>query len=111
MEQMLRSPLRQATFRELSKFQAVERDFSFTFANSVSWKSISGAIHGLGIEEMRSLDAVEIWRDDKKYPGVYSALIRVVFQSDERTLLDTELAEWSSRIIAALEGLGGKLRS
>ncbi len=111
MEQMLRYPLRQATFRELSKFQAVERDFSFTFANSVSWKSISGAIHGLGIEEMRSLDAVEIWRDDKKYPGVYSALIRVVFQSDERTLLDTELAEWSSRIIAALEGLGGKLRS
>ena len=110
LDALLAYPMRQRTAREISRFQAVERDFSFTFQDAVVWERIEGAIKGLGIEELTSLKPVELWRDAKKYPGVYSTLVRTSFQSLERTLVDEKLSVWSGRIIAALQGLGGTLR-
>ncbi len=107
---LLAYPLRRRTAREISRFQAVERDFSFTFPDAVRWEQIEDAIKGLAIEELTSLKPVELWRDGKKYPGVYSMLVRTTFQSLERTLVDEELSLWSGRMIAALQGLGGTLR-
>ena len=107
---LLAYPLRQRTAREISRFQAVERDFSFTFPDAVVWARIEDAIHALAIHELTSLKPVELWRDRTKYPGVYSTLVRTTFQSLDRTLVDEELALWSGRIIAAVKQLGGMLR-
>jgi phenylalanyl-tRNA synthetase beta chain len=38
-------------------------------------------------------------------------LLRSRFQSAERTLREDEVAQWSARIIAAIEELGGRLRA
>jgi phenylalanyl-tRNA synthetase beta chain len=38
-------------------------------------------------------------------------LLRVKFQSDERTLREEDVAQWSGKIIAALTGLGGTQRA
>jgi phenylalanyl-tRNA synthetase beta chain len=111
LEALYKLPLRRATARELSRFQAVERDFSFVFPDAVSWGAIADAIESLGISELRSLRPAEVWRDPKKYPGVYSLLLRAVFQSQERTLREEELTEWSTRLIAALSSLGGVIRA
>ena len=104
-------PLKKVTAHDLSRFQAVERDFSFVFSDSVQWLTIASAIHALSIEELQSLKPIEVWRDTKKYPGVYSLLLRTVFQSHDRTLRDDELTTWSSALIAALTNLGGTLRA
>jgi phenylalanyl-tRNA synthetase beta subunit len=37
-------------------------------------------------------------------------LLRVRFQSAERTLREDEVAQWSGKIVAALAGLGGAQR-
>ena len=108
---LLQYPLRHTTARELSRFQAVERDFSFTFADATEWQTIAKAIQALAIPEIQSLKAAEIFRDTKKNPGHFSILIRTVFQSTERTLTDEELTKWSASIIQALENLGGAIRS
>jgi phenylalanyl-tRNA synthetase beta chain len=111
LAELLKLPLRHPVARELSRFQAVERDFSFTFAEGTEWKTIAAAIHGLGTAELQSLSAVEIFRDAKKLPGNFSILARTVFQSADRTLVEAELAEWSAKIIGALEAVGGVLRA
>jgi phenylalanyl-tRNA synthetase beta chain len=111
LEALYKLPLRRATARELSRFQAVERDFSFVFPDAVSWGAIADAIESLGISELRSLRPAEVWRDPKKYPGVYSLLLRAVFQSQERTLREEELTAWSTKLIAALSSLGGVIRA
>jgi len=107
---LLAFPLRQTTARDLSRFQAVERDFSFTFADATEWHTIAAAIDALAIPEMRSLTPAEIFRDPKKSPGHFSILIRTVFQSNDRTLTDEDLTTWSSAIISTLEALGGTIR-
>lgn len=111
LEKLYAFPLRNVTACELSRFQAVERDFSFTFPDSIQWLSIARALKALDIAELQSIRPVEVWRDRKKFPGVYSLLVRTHFQSHERTLRDEELADWSRRLIEALTGLGGTLRA
>ncbi len=103
-------PLRKITAHDLSRYQAVERDFSFVFPDATQWQAVSSAIHALAIPELQSLKPVEVFRDQKKFPGVYSLLLRTVFQSNDRTLRDDELTDWWSRIIAALTALGGTIR-
>jgi len=114
LEALYKLPLRRATARELSRFQAVERDFSFTFADTVQWRTIAEAVAGLAIPELRRVAPVEIFRDAKASTvpaGHYALLLRCVFQSQERTLREDELTQWSARLIAALTALGGAIRT
>ncbi len=111
---LLASPLRQPISRDLSRFQAVQRDFSFVFPNTVQWEAIASALTDLGIAEMQRAAPVEIFRDPKGKAvgtGHYSALVRVVFQSSERTLTDEELGTWSESIVQTLTNLGGTQRA
>jgi phenylalanyl-tRNA synthetase beta chain len=114
LEALYRLPLRRATARELSRFQAVERDFSFAFADAVQWRTIAGTVEALAIPELTRVAPVEIFRDAKSSTvpaGHYALLLRCVFQSKERTLREEELSEWSARLIAALTALGGAIRT
>jgi phenylalanyl-tRNA synthetase beta chain len=107
-------PLRQVTAREISRFQAVERDFSFTFPDAMQWQTIASAIRALAIPELQRLAPTEIFRDakGKSVPlGYYAILLKCVFQSNERTLREDELTTWWSDIIAALTRLGGTIRA
>jgi phenylalanyl-tRNA synthetase beta chain len=113
-QELLRTALRQPTVRELSRYQAVERDFSFVFPDSVRWEAIEAAVSGLKIPELRSVRPVEIFRDakGKAVPaGSYSLLLRVVFQSAERTLTEEELTGASEKVVAVLNTLGGTQRA
>ena len=42
---------------------------------------------------------------------LYALLLRCVFQSNQGTLREDELTEWSGKVIAALGALGGVMRS
>jgi len=111
LPQLYALPLRRATSHDLSRFQAVERDFSFVLPDSVQWHTVASSVDALSIPELQNRRPVEVWRDARKHPGVYSLLLRTVFQSHDRTLRDEELSGWSSRIIEALTTLGGTLRA
>ena len=111
LDALLKYPLHTPLARELSRFQAVERDFSFTFPDAVQYGSIVDAIDALKIAELQQLRPAELWRDRVKFPGVYSTLLRATFQSMDRTLTDEDLTGWWASIIAALQQLGGTLRS
>ena len=66
-------PLKKVTAHDISRYQAVERDFSFVFPDVTQWQTVCDAIHALAIPELQSLKPIEVWRDPKKYPGVLLA--------------------------------------
>ncbi len=70
----------------------VERDFSFVFDDGVAFEKITGAVNELGISELRQLVTVEIFRGGNVPAGKYSLLLRMQFQSSERTLREDEVA-------------------
>ena len=111
---LLARPLRQPAVRELSRFQAVERDFSFLFPDAVRWEAIAAALRGLGIAELQQVAPVEVYRDPKGKAvaaGSHSMLLRVGFQSAERTLTEEEISGWTAKVVAALTVLGGTQRA
>ena len=111
LDRLYAHPLRQARYHPLSKFPAVERDFSFLMDDSVRWENIRGTVEALKLGEMRGFIPVEIFRGGAVPAGKYSILMRATFQAAERTLRDDEVAAWSQQIIKALEALGGMLRA
>jgi len=103
--------LRRVKFTPLGRYPAVERDFSFVFADDVTFEQMRQAVNGTRILELRDLRPVEIFRGGSIAAGKYSILLRVRFQSDERTLREDEVAHWSGKIVDALTTLGGVQRT
>ncbi|HEX7958544.1 MAG TPA: phenylalanine--tRNA ligase subunit beta, partial [Terriglobales bacterium] len=111
LHRLLESPLREPRYEKLSRFPAIQRDFSLILPNEVKFSQIDRAIRSLKIEALRSLNPQEIFRGGSVPPGNYSLLLSAVFQSPERTLRDDEVALWSKQIVRAIEALGGSLRT
>ncbi len=114
LDRLYRQSLHQSAARELSRYQAVQRDFSFVFADAVRWGEIAATLDSLAITEMVSFEAKEILLDTKGErvaKGHYSLLLGAVFQSETRTLREEDLQSYSSAIVQALEARGGRLRT
>jgi phenylalanyl-tRNA synthetase beta chain len=114
LDRLFKQNLRQPVVRELSRFQAVRRDFSFLLAESTAYAQLADTLAALSLPELQRFELVEILRDKdgKRVPaGQVSLLLRTVFQAQDRTLQEEELQSFTQRILAAIEALGGRLRS
>ena len=99
-------------YEPLPRFPAVERDFSLLLNEGTTFAQVSDAIRGLGIAPLQSIEAVDLFRGKNVPAGKFSLLVRVTFQSAEATLTDAQLAEFSARIVSALEkSLSATLRA
>jgi phenylalanyl-tRNA synthetase beta chain len=108
---LYRHGLREPLARPLPKYPAVERDFSFIFAHAVLFEEMQEAVAAAQVNELREFKPVEMFRSESIGAGKYSILLRAKFQSNERTLREEEVAQWSAKIVAALQGLGGTQRA
>ena len=99
-------------YEPLPRFPAVERDFSLLLADGTHFSDVNQTIRSLGIAEIASIEAGDLFRGKNVPAGTYSLMVRVVFQSREATLTDAQIAEFSARIVAALkEKLDAQLRA
>jgi len=110
LDRLLAFELRAVRYQALPRYPAVERDFSFIFSDSVVFAQIEHAVADLQLPELINFVPAEIFRGGSVPSGKYSVLLRASFQSKDRTLREEEVAQWSARIIRALEGLGGTQR-
>jgi phenylalanyl-tRNA synthetase beta chain len=111
LDRLYQHDVRAVRYEALPRFPAVERDFSFVFADAVEFEKIRRSVKGLGIGELRGFVPLEVFRGDKVGAGKYSILMRAKFQSGEWTLRDDEVAAWAGQITKALERLGGVQRA
>jgi phenylalanyl-tRNA synthetase beta chain len=111
LDRLFKRGLRVVRYEALPRYPAVERDFSFIFDDAVEFAAIEKTVAGLGLRELRRFVPAEIFRGGSIPAGKYSLLLRVMFQSGERTLREDEVGRWSGEIVKALERLGGTLRA
>jgi phenylalanyl-tRNA synthetase beta chain len=99
-------------FDPLPRFPAVERDFSLVLDDGVTFARVADTIRALGIPELQSIAPADLFHGGHIPARKFSLMIRVKFQSAYATLTDAQLAEFSSRIVTALEQkLGASLRT
>ena len=99
-------------YEPLPRFPGVERDFSLFLDDGKTFAEVKKAIEALGIPEVTSIAAADLFRGKNVPAGKYSLLVRVTFQSREVTLTEVQITEYSARIVSALEKtLGASLRA
>jgi phenylalanyl-tRNA synthetase beta chain len=99
-------------YRPLSRYPAVERDFSLVLDDAVTFEKVAGVIRALGVKEIEAIEAVDLFRGGAIPAGKHSLLVRVTLQSYEATLTDAQVNDAGARIVAALEReLGATLRT
>ncbi len=81
---------------------AAERNFSLLLRDGILFAQVADAIRGLGIAEIISVDAVDLFRGGQVPAGQYSLLVRVTFQSYDATLTEAQIGSFSERIVSAL---------
>ena len=111
LESLYRSGLQEPLAEPLAKYPAVERDFSFIFAEAVLFEEMRKSVAAAQLSELREFKPVEMFRSGSIGAGKYSILLRAKFQSSERTLREEEVAQWSAKIVASLQSLGGTQRA
>jgi phenylalanyl-tRNA synthetase beta chain len=99
-------------YEPLPRFPAVERDFSLLLNDGVRFAEVVQAIRALHLPEVSSVEAADLYRGKNVPAGKYSLMVRVTFESRESTFTDTQIAEFSSKILRALESsVGAELRA
>jgi phenylalanyl-tRNA synthetase beta chain len=99
-------------YEPLPRFPAVERDFSLLLADGTEFSDVVKTIGALNISEITSIEAADLFRGKNVPAGKYSLLVRVTFQNREATLTDAQTADFSAKIVAALEkNLAAQLRA
>jgi phenylalanyl-tRNA synthetase beta chain len=99
-------------YEPLPRFPAVERDFSLLLADGTKFSDVTKTIQSLGIKELSAIEATDLFRGKNVPAGKHSLLVRVTFQSREATLSEAQIADFSGKLISALEkNLGAQLRA
>jgi phenylalanyl-tRNA synthetase beta chain len=99
-------------YEPLPRFPAVERDFSLLLADGTHFADVRKAVGSLGIKEIVSIEAGDLFRGKNVPAGKYSLMLRVTFLSREGTLTDAQTTAFSGRIVAEVEKqLGAQLRA
>ncbi len=112
LETLYAQPLRGRRYQPLSRFPAVERDFSLLLEDGVSFGALRASIERLQIPEIIRIIPADRYRGAPVPAGHYSLLVRITFQSAEETLTDAQVNRFAERIVRALESeLNARLRA
>ena len=98
-------------YKPLPVYPSIVRDVSLLVKRSVEFAEIKKAVEAVNFELLRNIEFVDVYEgkgvsDDKR-----SITIRLVYRSDERTLLEEEVEKIHASILQNLEtALGAKQR-
>jgi phenylalanyl-tRNA synthetase beta chain len=104
---LYRRGLRAPAHQTISRFPAVDRDFSVLLPEGVLFARVEAAVRALNLPDLQEVWPAEVYRGEGIPAGQYSLLLRVRFQSSERTLSDAEVNDHAAAIIEALKTQAG----
>ncbi len=95
-----------------SSFQASSRDFAFVLDKGVDAEQLLRAFNGADKTLVKTVSIFDVYEGDKLPEGKKSVALRVVLQSDEKTLTDEEINTICNKAVKTVETkLGGELRA
>jgi phenylalanyl-tRNA synthetase beta chain len=103
LQSVLAEKQQTVVYRPLPVYPSVERDVSVLVKRQVSFAEIKNAIEAQGFELLRKVDFVDVYEGKGVADDERSLTIRLVYRSDERTLIEAEVEAVHGRILNSLE--------
>lgn len=96
---------------KVSDFQAVERDFAFIVAESISAADVVKAINAAEKQLITAIEIFDVYSGTGVEAGKKSVAVKVTLQAADRTLSEADINAVSAAIVAAAsKAFGGQLR-
>ncbi len=103
LQTVLASPQGEATYRPLSVYPGISRDVSFVVPRIVSFDDIRTTINEMNFDLCRGVAFVDIYEGKGLADYERSLTIRLEYRSEKRTLVEAEVEEVHSQIVAGVE--------
>jgi phenylalanyl-tRNA synthetase beta chain len=103
LQAVLEAPKRPAAYAPLSRFPAVVRDVSFAVTRAISFSDIKHAVEDQKSEICSGVEFVDVYEGKGMAANERSLTIRLMYRSDERTLIEDEVEHVHKQILAAVE--------
>jgi len=98
-------------FKEISKYPSIRRDLALVVSEDVNISQLQACIWQMNIETLIDLQLFDVYQGKGIPPDKKSLAIELLFQSDLRSLTDSEIDNIVKQLIDKLEQtLGAKLR-
>lgn len=111
LETIAAKPAPVTKFREFSPLPVSRRDLALVVDMTTAYGKIEDAVRSCAISELQDLSLFDVYEGKNLPEGKKSLAIRLTFGRSDRTLLDSEVAAFVAKIVAALtEKAGAVLR-
>ena len=96
---------------EISRYQAVKRDFAFVLDDKVTSKEVLAEVRKVNRDLIKNAEVFDVYKGEHVAEGHYSLAFSVYLNSNEKTLSDKEISAVEEEIIKAIElKFGAELR-
>jgi phenylalanyl-tRNA synthetase beta chain len=94
---------RRISYREISKYPAVERDLAMLLPKSMAFSEVQQQISSLKLKSLQSVKLFDVFESEKIGADKKSLAINFTFLDAEKTLTDKEIDGWMNKIMSTLE--------
>jgi len=99
-----------AKYEVVRRFPPARIDLAFVLPYDLGVDQLASAMRAAGPKVLRRVDAFDVYRGKPLGDDERSVAFHLVFQASDRTLTDAEVEKARTRIVAAAEKLGARLR-
>jgi phenylalanyl-tRNA synthetase beta chain len=98
-------------YKPIIPYPPIERDLTFVIDEQVPYSKMEGVFKQLAIPEIRSFKLIDRYKGKNAEPGKVNLTFRIIFQSENRTLLSEEVDALCAKIVAEFaRSFGAELR-
>lgn len=90
------------SYRPISRYPSVFRDFSFLLDRKIPYRSLIDFISSHRVPNLKQIDLIDLYQSEQLAPGKISLAIRLYFENSERTLTDEEVQAARDQIVEGL---------
>ncbi|WP_207492212.1 phenylalanine--tRNA ligase subunit beta [Aridibaculum aurantiacum] len=91
------------TYKEVSKFPAVQRDLAIVVDKALQYNSVQSVVENLKLTRLQQVQLFDIFESEKLGAGKKSMAISFTFLDAEKTMTDKEIDSMMNKIIQSFE--------
>ena len=99
------------SFKEISKFPAVQRDLALVVDKSIAYQQIENTTKTVKLNKLKTVNLFDVFESEKLGANKKSMAVSFTFLDEEKTMTDSEIDAMMNKLIGAYEKeLGAEVR-
>jgi phenylalanyl-tRNA synthetase beta chain len=111
LSDLIQLPKTKTKYKPIIPYPPIERDITFVIDEQIPYSKMEDVFKQLAIQEIRSFKLIDRYQGKNTEPGKVNLTFRIIFQSENRTLLSEEVDALCAKIVTEFaRSFGAELR-